>query len=196
LGVPVKKNHEAEVQQKAVSDKTAEEIEAEKREMLSLYTAIGQFMFEFSQLEFIIRHALGEALALTEIGESAQFDIVVSPYDFVTLCNVTKAIFMRTVGCEESDREEIESIMNACMTLNNEERVPIAHGTWFIDDSGLGARHVPRTKLETTIKFSRIADIAAAAQKAATLKSRLIKFICSPTPPPSTTKGLRTERAT
>jgi hypothetical protein len=109
----------------AMSNKTAEEIEAEKRKMLSLYAAIGQFMFEFSQLEFIIRHALREALALSEIGNDAQFDIVVSPYDFGSLCNVTKAIFMRTTRCEEDDRKEIESIMNACMTLNNEERVPI-----------------------------------------------------------------------
>jgi hypothetical protein len=73
--------------------------------------------------------------------------------------------------------------MNACMALNSEERVPIAHGTWFIDGSGLGTRHVPRTKLEMTIKFSKIADIDAAAQKAATLKTRLIKFLIGPIPP-------------
>ena len=125
----------------------------------------------------MIRHALGEALALTEIGADARFDIVVSPYDFATLCNVTKAIFVRTMRCGEEDRQEIEAILNACLALNSEERVPIAHGTWFIDASGLGARHVPRTKLEMTIKFSRIADIDAAAQKAATLRTRLIKFI-------------------
>ena len=151
--------------------------------MLALPTAIGRFMFEFSQLDFIIRHALGEALGLKEIGEYAQFDIVVSAYDFATLCSVTKAIFMRSMGCDEDERKEIESIINACMALNNEERVPIAHGTWFIDETGLGARHVPRTKLEVTIKFSRIGDIDAAAQKAATLKSRLIKFLCGPIPP-------------
>jgi hypothetical protein len=117
---------------------------------------------------------------MSETGPKGPFNIVTSPYDFVTLCNVTKAIFTRIIGCEESDRKEIEAIMNDCMKLNNEERVPIAHGTWFIDESGLGARHVPRTKLEVTIKYSRIADIDAAAQKAATLKSRLIKFLCGP----------------
>ena len=67
---------------------TAEEIAAEKRKMLSLHTAIGQFMFEFSQLEFIVRHALRQALDLKETGDDAQFDIVVSPYDFGTLCSV------------------------------------------------------------------------------------------------------------
>jgi hypothetical protein len=166
-----------------MTDKTTEETEAEKQKLLSLYTAIKQFMFEFSQLEFVIRHALGDVLGLKEVGDDAQFDIVVSPYDFGTLCSVTKAIFTRTAGCDENDRKEIEAIMNACMALNNEERVPIAHGTWFIDESGLGARHVRRTKLEMMIKFSRIADIDAAAQKAATLKRRLIKFLIGPIPP-------------
>lgn len=160
-----------------MSDKNPETIEAEKRKMLSLFAAIGQFVFEFSQLEFIVRHTLGEALNMKETGPNAPFDIVTSPYDFAALCNITKAIFMRTIACEESDRKEIESIMNACVKLNDEARVPIAHGTWFIDETRLGTRHVPRNKLMETIKFSRIAEIDAAAQKAAALKIRLIKFI-------------------
>ena len=78
---------------------------------------------------------------------------------------------MRTMRCDETDRKEIESIMNACMALNSEERVPIAHGTWFIDASGLGARHVPVNILEMTFNFSRIVEIDAAASSAATLNS-------------------------
>ncbi len=89
-----------------MSDKTAEEIEAERRDMLSLFTAIGRFMFEFSQLESIIRHALGGALGLRETGADAQFDIVTSSYDFGALCRVTRAIFMRTVGCGEGDKRK------------------------------------------------------------------------------------------
>lgn len=50
-----------------MSDKSVETIEAERRKMLSLYRAIGQFMFEFSQLEFIIRHVLGQALDLKDV---------------------------------------------------------------------------------------------------------------------------------
>jgi hypothetical protein len=74
------------------------EVDAERRRLASLYTAIRQFIFEFSQLEFIIRHALGEALALKEVGADARFDIVTSPYDFATLCNVTKAIYVSHHG--------------------------------------------------------------------------------------------------
>jgi hypothetical protein len=157
---------------------TDEEKEAEQKKKLALYTAIGQFIFEFSQLEFMIRATLGEALGIKDA--DPQFDIVISPYDFVTLCNVTKAVFMRTMGAAEEERKEIEAILNACLALNSEERVPIAHGSWFIDASGLGARHIPRTKLEMTTKYERIADIDAAAQKAAKLKSRLIGFLIGP----------------
>ena len=45
--------------------KSPEEIEAERENMSRLYVSIGQFIFEFSQLEFMIRHLLGEALGST-----------------------------------------------------------------------------------------------------------------------------------
>jgi hypothetical protein len=158
-------------------------VEKEKAELASLFSAIGEFMFEFSQLEFIIRHALGDALALKEIGEDAQFDIVTSPYDFLALCKVTEAIFVRTMKCEEADKKEIAEILKQAMALNNECRVPIAHGTWFIDETGLGNRHVPRNKLEVSIKFSRIGEIQAASKRASEIKSRLIKFLIGPIKP-------------
>jgi len=157
-------------------------IEKEKAELAALFSAIGEFVFEFSQLEFIIRHALGEALALREIGDDAQFDIVISPYDFVTLCKVTEAIFVRTMKCGDDDKKEIGDILRQAMALNNDCRVPIAHGTWFIDESGSGTRHVPRGKLEVSIKFSKIGDIQAASKRALEIKSRLIKFLIGPIP--------------
>ena len=43
---------------------------SEKAETAALFSAIGEFMFEFSQLEFVIRHALGEALGPSETGEA------------------------------------------------------------------------------------------------------------------------------
>lgn len=75
--------------------KTPEQTALEREKVKSLYLAIGQFMFEFSQLEFTIRHLLGEILEFKDTGPDALFDILISPYDFATLCNVTKAVFMR-----------------------------------------------------------------------------------------------------
>jgi hypothetical protein len=163
--------------------KTPEQTALEREKVKSLYLAIGQFMFEFSQLEFTIRHLLGEILEFKDTGPDALFDILISPYDFATLCNVTKAVFMRVVRCEQSDRDEIESIMNAALSLNSEDRLPIAHGTWFIGNEGHGARHVSRGKLEMKIRYPKIADIDAAAQTAATLRTRVVKFIRGTIPP-------------
>jgi hypothetical protein len=71
------------------SRKTPEEVEAERENIRRLYLAVGQFIFEFSQLEFMIRHLLGEALGLDD---EKQFHAVTSPYDFATLCRVTRNI--------------------------------------------------------------------------------------------------------
>ncbi len=158
-------------------------VEKEKAETAALFSAIGEFMFEFSQLEFVIRHALGEALGLSETGEAPRFDIVTSPYDFATLCNVTEAIFVRTAKCEDADKKEISEILNRAKGLNSDCRVPIAHGAWFIDETGLGNRHVSRNKLEVSIKFSKVNDIQAAAKIAAEIKSRLIRFLIGPFKP-------------
>jgi hypothetical protein len=64
--------------------------EAEQR--ASLFLAIGEFIFEFSQLEFTIRHALGTAL---DLNDDTRFDAVTSPYDFAALCRVTSAILQQ-----------------------------------------------------------------------------------------------------
>jgi hypothetical protein len=56
--------------------KSPEEIEAEHENMRRLYVSICQFIFEFSQLEFMIRHLLGEALGLND---EKRFHAVTSP---------------------------------------------------------------------------------------------------------------------
>jgi hypothetical protein len=65
---------------KAKVSKKALRAEAEAR--VDLFMAIGEFIFEFSQLEFTIRHLLASALDLK--GDKS-FDAIVSPYDFRTL---------------------------------------------------------------------------------------------------------------
>jgi hypothetical protein len=54
--------------------KTPQEVEAEKRKLERLHIAIGRFIFGFSQLEFMIRHALGCALYLND----DRFDVITS----------------------------------------------------------------------------------------------------------------------
>jgi hypothetical protein len=60
--------------------------EAKTREK-RLLLAIGEFIYEFSSLEFNIRWVLGMEL---KVGLD-RYDAVLSPYDFATLCRVAQA---------------------------------------------------------------------------------------------------------
>lgn len=136
-----------------ITRKTPEEIEAERENMRRLYLSIGQFIFEFSQLEFMIRHLLGEALALHD---DARFHAVTSPYDFATLCRVTRNVATTIPGCTDADKTELEAIFKGCLKVND-DRVHVAHGTWFIsNEEGMGTRHVSRSSLEPKVYYSRI----------------------------------------
>jgi hypothetical protein len=125
--------------------KTPEEIDAERENLRRLYFAIGQFIFEFSQLELMIRHLLGEALALHD---DARFHAITSPYDFATLCRVTRNVALAIPGCTEVVKEELNAIFKGCLKVND-DRVHVAHGTWFIsNEEGMGTRHVSRSSLD------------------------------------------------
>src|ERR1700739_3837946 len=86
------------------------------------FHAIGQFIFEFSQLEFTIRFVLAAYLGLPD----GYFDAVTGPYDFRMLCAVTSKVgSLKFPG----RAEQIEKLFKECQALND-KRVHIAHGLW------------------------------------------------------------------
>jgi hypothetical protein len=55
------------------------------------FRAIGEFIFWFSQLEAHLKARLAGALDL----DGELFDIIIAPYDFVTLCTVLGENYLR-----------------------------------------------------------------------------------------------------
>jgi hypothetical protein len=159
------------------NQKTAEEIEAERENLRRLYLAIGRFIFEFSQLEIMIRHLLGEALGLRD---DARFDAVTSPYDFAALCRVTRNAALTIPGCTEADKAELKAMCKNWLKVND-DRQHVVHGTGFIsDEEGMGTRHVSRSSLEPRVYYSRIGDIDKVSDEIATLKSGIVQFLIGP----------------
>ena len=70
------------------------------------YRAIGRFMFEFSQVEYTIRHYLGETIGLDE----KYFSAVVESYDVGLLVTVAKKVFKTSYG--QQDSSQIETLLN------------------------------------------------------------------------------------
>lgn len=116
-----------------------------------VFRTIGQFIYSFSQLELSIRLRLSDALALPE----SLFEVVIGPYDFAILCNVTREALLRTRT--DLDAEKIKRLFNRCHALNQKARIIVAHGTWFPE--GGGATHVSKSSLKSTSHFEDIDDL-------------------------------------
>jgi hypothetical protein len=130
--------------------------------------AIGNFMFEFSQLEFTVRAVLQGRLKI----EKEFFDIVIGPYDFRILCAVT----MRVSCIRFPERtDELKKLFNECQTLND-KRVHIAHGVWTEGEEGFSLRFFNRQRLEADFVDYSADDLNRLAEKAQDLMQRVLGF--------------------
>jgi hypothetical protein len=111
----------------------------EERLRAKKFQLIGEFIFQFSQLEFSIKIRLSDLLKMDE----SLFDIVIGPYDFALLCTVTQKVLVDRYPTSE---KAIKDLFKRCHALNN-ERLRVVHGTWAEGTEGLASRHASRQKL-------------------------------------------------
>jgi hypothetical protein len=105
------------------------------------YRAIGRFIFEFSQLEYSVRHYLGEAIGVKE----EHFSAVVESYDVGMLINVTRQVFKKSRSGEVTAK--IDKLLNKFSILND-DRKRVAHGLWWPFEHGGTVGYVSRNKLD------------------------------------------------
>jgi hypothetical protein len=120
------------------------------------YLEIGRFVVAFSQLEFSLRFALGNALKLKD----DQVDAVTATYDFSALCQVTKAIYLAKHAGDAERCKMIEKLIKRCLGLHQEARNPIMHATWSGTTGGRAARHVARQTHKVSYPFTTPEQIA------------------------------------
>jgi hypothetical protein len=133
-----------------------------------LYQAIGKFVYQFSQLEYSIRHLLSDLLELTP----DQFYIVTASYDFATLCRVTSAFIHSLPECDEATEEKVTEIFKKCFRVND-ARVRMVHGTW--DDDG--ASHVSRASLKPRSYFASTAEVTNLTQDTKLCMNSIVDLI-------------------
>jgi hypothetical protein len=132
------------------------------------FQAIGNFLFQFSQLEFSVRAVLTGRLGLT----GDYFDAVTAPYDFRMLCTVTSKVSVIKYPAQKSN---IEKLFKECLKLND-SRVIVAHGLWTDDLDGLSARTVSRTSLQAQSHSFKSDELQRLADKAQELMQRVLGF--------------------
>jgi len=119
--------------------------------MESGYSELGEFVVEFSQLEFSIRAAIGGYLNIP----SDLINIMLSEYQFLSLCRVWKLL----VNKFHPDR--IERTKKTCNELLkvNEQRVRVAHGLWTPGVETIEALHVSRGSGKIGAYFSEPGEL-------------------------------------
>ncbi|MGH8635065.1 MAG: hypothetical protein ACRET7_13165 [Burkholderiales bacterium] len=149
-------------------EKITEERKAQMREgfrewaakMRAGYADLGEFIVEFSQLEFTIRASIGSAVTLPP----DLINIVLSLYDFTSLCKVWQLVMTHQ---QLKRKEEIDAIFSACMKVNS-ERVRVAHGLWSFGSETLEAIHVSRNSLKVETYFAepgQLRDLSKECQR-------------------------------
>ncbi len=132
------------------------------------YLGIGEFIFQFSQLEFTIKVALSAYLKLPD----GYFDVVTGPYDFRMLCAVTNKVAALRYP---DQKEEFEKIYKECQSLND-KRVHIAHGLWTDGLDEFSVRVFSRTKLDATHYPYSVDELNELTDKAQELMKRVVGF--------------------
>jgi hypothetical protein len=134
-----------------------------------LQSAIGKFVIQFSQLEYIVRHLLGAMMDLRD----PQFDIITGSFDFARLCKVTEAYLLSLTDCDEKLAEHAKTTFAKCLKVND-DRVRIVHGTWLL---GPGTSHLSRNSLKMTRHFEKPEEIVAKALEAKALMSDIVEIL-------------------
>ncbi|SFM50617.1 hypothetical protein SAMN05216573_102171 [Bradyrhizobium sp. Rc3b] len=117
------------------------------------YEAIGEFVYKFSQLEFLIKYRLFKELGLKQ----ELFDIITAPYDFAVLCTVSAETLKAKPEIDDAKRKMVDRYFKDCKGFNAANRVVIAHGVW----STSGARHVSRSSLKPDLHSRDLKEIKA-----------------------------------
>lgn len=112
---------------------------AEQEATEKTYRAIGRFMFEFSQMEYAVRHHLGEEMEIKE----EYFSAAMESYDVAMLINVAIEVFKKSRGDHAT---ELWKLLNRLRGFND-ERKRVAHGLWVPFKDGGTVHYTSRNKL-------------------------------------------------
>jgi hypothetical protein len=113
--------------------------EQEEQAAEKTYRAIGRFMFEFSQVEYAIRHCLAEEIRLNE----NYFAAVMESHDVSMLVAIAIDVYKKSRG---EDAEQIQKLLNRFRGIND-LRKRVAHGLWVPFKDGGTVHYVARSKL-------------------------------------------------
>jgi hypothetical protein len=128
-----------------------------------IYREIGRFIFEFSQLEYTLRHHVSEMARLDE----QYFDIITSAFDFAKLCTALLALSGQRNGGKPDP--EVEKLIKTCHEVNT-VRLRVVHGLWVVGSGHDRAIHTSRNSMKSEVHFDKPGDLDEWSDKTSKLR--------------------------
>jgi hypothetical protein len=148
----------------ATQDNSAAMSEIEVRSEAT-FRAIGRFIFEFSQLDFLIR----VNVALRAGVKEEMVEAMMAGYDFGLLCRLSKKII------RSNDPARFEKVVNRILDLND-IRNKVAHGLWVPFQGGGTVYHTSRNKLEGVASEEQSSELNELAEELCNLRLEFEKI--------------------
>jgi hypothetical protein len=126
------------------------------------YTAIGHFIFEFSQLEAALKYHISEACRI----RADHYEALLS-HDFAMLCTIARTVL---VNHEDSEGKILQDIINRCRRMND-VRVRVVHGLWVPFKDGGTLVHTSRS-LKTYLNADQARQLEEDALETNQLRNR------------------------
>jgi hypothetical protein len=162
------------------------------------FCAIGRFIFEFSQLEYMLKYYVALTIGLRD----QHFAAITSQFDFARLCAAAENVWLQPytgpsiqdvlgkpparlrdlkrkkilAGADERERM-LKKLLNECKLLN-EDRVRVVHGLWSIAGA-VGVRelnYVSKHTFNNSTHFRDADELAKKADQASHLRFEIEKW--------------------
>jgi hypothetical protein len=149
------------------------------------FSAIGRFIFEFSQLEYSFKFYIAEEINLKD----EHFNAVMT-HDFALLCTIAEEVLVPSTSKPASSK--LKKLISKCRSLND-ERVRIAHGLWYVGQEEGRLFHGPRGRAKDKVHYEKAGEVADLADRANQYRDELTQLVCYMPPvsrPPGST-GMR-----
>jgi hypothetical protein len=119
------------------------------------FSAIGRFIFEFSQLEYSFRYYIAETINLKD-----DYFNAIMTHDFSRLCDIAGTVLVPVVDETQSNR--LKKLISKCKALND-DRVRIVHGLWFVSSKEGRLICASRGQIQAKVYFEKHTEVATLA---------------------------------
>jgi hypothetical protein len=134
----------------------------------TLFRSIGNFVFNFSRFEDVVRGRVIECLQLDENRRR----IVMAAMDFAFMVGACKQLFAIKFKSEPEKLAELYKILDAGFEIN-QSRIRVAHGSWYMNRPAGFAVHTSRNTFQETEYFTKPGELDALAERLIIMRHRL-----------------------